>query len=257
MAKLRILIVEDNPSACAAYMQHADNMEDISIVNITNSSNTALNNIKDYSPDAVILELELLQGAGNGFDVLEGIHNLSLNRLPYILITTSNSSNITHNYARKLGADFILSKNQADYTDKMPLEFLCRMKSVIQSKPEYCDLIDMDVPYKSSSIKQYISAELGYIGIQPKAVGHKYLVDAILLLINNSSDIYKSLAEKYQKTEESIKRAMQYEICRAWKSCDTMQLMSHYKAHINSSKGVPTTTELIYYYADKIRAAVH
>lgn len=257
MAKLRILIVEDNPATCVAYTQHADNMEDISIVNITNSSNTALNNIKDYSPDAVILELEMLQGAGNGLDVLEGIHNLSLDKLPYILITTSNSSNITHNYAHKLGADFILSKNQADYTDKMPLEFLCRMKSVIQSKPEYSDLTAMDIPLDGSNIQHCISAELGYIGIQPKAVGHKYLVDAILLLINNSSDIYRTLTEKYQKTEESIKRAMQYEICRAWKSCDTRQLLSHYTAHINSSKGVPTTTELIYYYADKIKAAVH
>lgn len=257
MAKLKILIVEDNPATCVAYMQHANNMEDISIVNITNSSNTALDNIKDYLPDAVILELEMLQGAGNGFDVLEGIHNLSLDKLPYILITTSNSSNITHNYARRLGADFILSKNQTNYTDKMPLEFLCRMKSVIQSNSEYCDMTVMDIPLDGPNIQHYISAELGYIGIQPKAVGHKYLVDAILLLMNNSSDIYKSLAEKYQKTEESIKRAMQYEICRAWKSCDTTKLMLHYTAHINSSKGVPTTTELIYYYADKIKTSVH
>lgn len=257
MSALKILIVEDNPETCAAYIQYANNIKDISVINVTNDANEAITNIKDYSPDAVILELELLQGAGNGLNVLEGIHNLSLNKSPYILITTNNSSTVTHNYARKLGADFILSKNQIGYTDKLPLEFLLKIKSEILSESEIFNTETHNILSDNSNIQPYIASELECVGIQPKAVGYKYLADAILMLVNNSSDIYITLAAKYQRTEESIKRAMQYEINRAWKTCDTNQLLSHYTAHINPSKGVPTTTELIYYYADKIKTTVH
>ena len=47
---------------------------------------------------------------------------------------------------------------------------------------------------------------------------------------------------------------MQNAINRAWKTTDIDDLLRYYEARINSERGVPTSTEFIYYYANKIRA---
>lgn len=48
-------------------------------------------------------------------------------------------------------------------------------------------------------------------------------------------------------------RAMQTAINNAWRSTSIDDLMMHYKARINYETGVPTPTEFIYYYRDKIK----
>ena len=67
-------------------------------------------------PDAIILDLELHEGGGNGLFFLSKLHDLGLEKLPYILITTQNTSNVTLEAARQLGADFIITKYERDYS---------------------------------------------------------------------------------------------------------------------------------------------
>ena len=73
----------------------------------TNNSFDAIEMVKNYLPDAVILDLELHLGGGNGLLFLNELKKLTLTRRPYILVTTNNSSNITLEQARSLGANFI------------------------------------------------------------------------------------------------------------------------------------------------------
>ena len=51
----------------------------------------------------------------------------------------------------------------------------------------------------------------------------------------------------------SISRAMQTAINYAWRISSIDDLMTYYTARINHQTGVPTPTEFVYYYADKIR----
>ena len=46
---------------------------------------------------------------------------------------------------------------------------------------------------------------------------------------------------------------MQNAINAAWKHTDIDELLTHYTAKIRSSKGSPTVTEFISYYANKIK----
>ena len=46
---------------------------------------------------------------------------------------------------------------------------------------------------------------------------------------------------------------MQNAILHAWRITPIDDLSTYYTARINYETGVPTPTELIYYYADKIR----
>ncbi|MDE5864044.1 MAG: response regulator [Lachnospiraceae bacterium] len=255
--RLNIILVDDDTSAHIRLTKYADAAKDISILATTDNSYHALELVKEYMPEAIVLDLELNRGTGNGLLLLRDLQNLSSLYKPYILITTNNSSTITYDCARKLGADFIMSKHQTDYSEKNVIELLMLMKDTIKNT-----IYSQNPDYKNSEpnvqkkkrLTQLINIELDLIGISPKAVGYKYLTDAILLVLNDQGhNLCTTIGEKYAKTNTSVERAMQNAINSAWRSNNVDELLKHYTARIHSEKGVPTLTELIYYYANKIK----
>ena len=254
---LSVLLVEDDANACQDIIRYIDELDDVDLIGITNDSNKAIEYVQDYLPDSVILDLELHQGGGNGLLFLKELKQLNLIFYPYILVTTNNSSMVTYEYAHQLGSDFIMSKHQSDYSAKNVVEFLRMMKSVILSKKSrgMSEHNTTESPQqKAKRITRKISLELDCVGISPKAVGYKYLIDAIELIISRPvNNLCSIVGEKYGKTDSSVERAMQNAINKAWRTCDIEDLAEHYKAKISSEKGVPTLTEFIYYYANKIK----
>lgn len=255
--KLSILLIEDDQKACDDIIRYIDELEDVTLIGVTNNSTKAIEYFQNYLPDAIILDLELHLGSGNGLEFLNELNKLNLNINPYILVTTNNSSTITYEYARQLGADFIMSKHQANYSAGAVVEFLRTMKNIIQKNSERkpSESTTKESPeQKEKRLARIISLELDRVGISPKAVGYKYLLDAIQLIIKDSQNNFRSIiGDKYNKTNASVERAMQNAIDRAWRTADIDDLSLYYTARISSDKGVPTLTEFIFYYANKIR----
>lgn len=254
---LTILLVEDDMAVCQNFVEYADTFEDITFVSVTNNSTKALEDIHDYLPNAIILDLELHHGSGSGLEVLQGIKDMMLDVNPYILITTNNSSSVTYEYARQLGADYILYKHQGDYSEKVALNLLRTMKNVIKNKfetsPKYSSTSG-NSPWREQRIIRRITTELNQIGISPKVKGYQYLTDAIQLVIDEPRQyLCGIIGQKYGKTDSSVERAMQNAINKAWRTNDIDDLLLHFNAKISSEKGVPTITEFIYYYANKIK----
>lgn len=255
--KLQILLIEDDLTACREISKYIKESEDLTLIGITNDSNEGIQFVKDFMPNAVILDLELHQGAGNGILFLHDLKKLILDFIPYILITTNNLSIVTYENARKLGADFIMAKHQHDYTTKGVIDFLRLMKETILDKSNtrssHPDLSE-SWERENKILTRRINIELNHIGISPKAVGYKYLIDAIKLIIQKpENNICSIIAKKYEKTDTSVERAMQNAINKAWRISDIDDLSKFYTARINSERGVPTITEFIFYYANKIR----
>jgi len=63
---LNILLIEDDQIACNEIENYVDYCEDVTLTGITNNSTEALELVKQHLPDAVILDLELHLGGGNG-----------------------------------------------------------------------------------------------------------------------------------------------------------------------------------------------
>lgn len=254
---ISIIIVEDDTTACNEFSNYISDLEDITLLGITNSSYIAIDYIKEYLPDVVILDLELHYGSGNGISVLQGINDLSLDKKPYILITTNNSSQITYDLVRQLGADFIMSKHEEDYSVQKVIDFISIMKTVVHSQrltPSATHATTEDPDVRNKRIVRSISTELNNIGISPKVVGFQYLLDAIQIVIEKpAQNLCYIIGTKYNKTESSVERAIQNAISKAWKTTDIDDLLKYYTARINPDKGVPTITEFIFYYANKIK----
>lgn len=258
--ELSILLVEDDPQACEDIAAYVDTLDDVILIGITNNASKAEQLIQDTLPDAVILDLELHGGSGSGLALLQALHSAPPAKLPYILITTHNSSAVTYEAARQLGADFILSKHQNDYSAKSVVEFLRALKQVIQKHHANHTKINQgqDSPespvQKDRRMTRMICLELDRVGISAKAKGYQYLTDAILLVTKAPTpNLCTIIGEKYGKTESSVERAMQNAIATAWRTTPIDDLLTYYTAKINSEKGVPTMTEFIYHYANKIK----
>lgn len=257
---LTILIIEDDVAACRELSLYIEKIDTLKLIGSTGDSQEGIEMVKSMLPDVVILDIELHHGTGNGIMFLARLNTLHLPKRPYILITTNNSSNITYESARQLGADFIMAKYKSDYSAQYVIEFIRMIQHTLLTRQQstMIELPDEDPFEKNLALyTQRVYRELDLIGISPKNIGYRYLADAILLVMKNSSaNVYKELAENYRKSDASVERAMQNAINRAWRLSDIEELLAHYTAKIHSEKGVPTTLEFVYYYANKIKTGL-
>lgn len=254
--ELTIILIEDDEKACEEIKAYSESTSGTRIINTTNNSFAAIEMVKSSLPDAVILDLELHLGGGNGLLFLSELKNLDLPKRPYILVTTNNSSNITLEQARTLGADFIMAKYETQYSAQYVIEFLRMMSAAIfqasEASQNSTEIISAD-QHKCNFTKR-IQRELDLIGISPKAIGYQYLTDAIMLTYEDPGpNLCRKLSEKYHKTDVSIERAMQNAINRAWRVSDPDDLLEHYTGKIRSDKGVPTLMEFVYYYVNMLK----
>ena len=254
--RMEVLVLEDEPSERQALIEKIDACtEHLHLAFATDNADDALTSISGFCPDAVILDLELHKGYGDGFEFLTKLKQLKLQKPPFILVTTWNISPTTHKAARDLGADYVLTKTTKGYSEQTPVDFLVSLRSVIFSRaPRPDDTAVMDDSEKEKQVRRRIMAELNKVGVNPKSKGYGYLIDAIeMIMVENRHHICQEVGKKWKKAENSVERAIQNAINRAWNTADPQDLLDNYTAYIKSERGVPTITEFIYYYAQKIK----
>ena len=254
---LTVLLVEDDQEECMKFIRLIDSTDEVSLVGVTNNDTKALEYVKDRLPDAVILDLELHKGKGTGVAFLEELKKMRLMSPPYILVTTHNISRITHERVRQEGADFIMVKSQEGYSASIAIEFLQSLKKTIQEsrrKKLNDDGPNEATPYDLRKRQEVrVITEIDLIGISPKALGRSYLIDAIMYRIEGQSGQISIIADNNKKSQASVERAMQNAINRAWSTMHPDDLLTHYTSRIHSEKGVPTVTEFICHYANKMK----
>ena len=255
---LTVLLVEDDQDECNMFMRLIDTLEDIDLIGVTNNESEALEYAIDHMPDAVIMDLELQKGYGNGIGFLEALSEMPSILLPYILVTTHNESRVTHERARQLGADFIMLKSQKNYNAGNVINLIQSLrKNILTQRKKFQEktFVTTVSPYvlkKRQKVK--IAIEISRVGISPKVIGRDYLIEAILYRIEKENDEITKVARANKKTAASVERAMQNAINKAWSSTPPDDLAVYYTSPIHSDRGVPTVMEFISHYASKVTA---
>lgn len=255
MKMLSIILVEDDVSEWQKYKEIINNREDVQLVSITNSSIKAIEDCKKYMPDAVILDLELNDGEGSGFDFIEKIKEIELKVLPKIVVTTNVHSDSVYDFCHKNSIDFIFYKGQKNYSREKIINTLFLLNDYENNNKTIC--IEQCNKQQEDNIMIKVNRELDNIGIGTHLTGRKYLADAIAYMLTNEDNskvsIIQKLVAKYKKSSSTISRAMQNAILHAWRIMSIEDLNKYYTARVNYETGVPTPNELIYYYVDKIK----
>ena len=257
---LNVLLVEDDKTECANFEKCIKMRDDIKLIAATDSDIEALELIKKTLPDAIILDIELHNGTGNAnsLNLIETLQKMKFTKKPKIVVNTVVSSNTIYDYLHDKGVDLIVYKKQPNYSVENILNTLVLLSGYSEDKSFTGNIVVEDTKENQEKISSLINDELNLIGIGLHLQGRKYLHDAIYYLITNEDggekvSAVQYLISNYKKASSTISRDMQNAILHAWRCSSIEDLETYYTARINYETGVPTPTEFIYYYADKIK----
>lgn len=264
-APMTLLLVEDNIDECNIFEKYVSTKNNVKFIGITGSDIEGLEYIKKFNPDGIILDLELHKGTGNdtSFALLETISKMKFAQKPKIVVTTIVSSESVYNYLHDKGIDLIFYKKHKNYSAENVINTLLLLNDYSSDTP--ISTIQYIKDTNSNDLEKLISDKINYeldlIGVGLHLQGRKYLYDAIYYILNqDKSDtritVVQYLTNKYKRSSSTISRAMQNAILHAWRRSSLEDLEKNYTAKINYETGIPTPTEFMYYYADKIKKAI-
>ncbi len=251
--KLNVLIVEDDEDDCNALVTEVNaNADKLCLVGVSKSSHDALAFIRNHSPHAVILDLELQEGSGDGMDLLDKLRSTVLCHKPYVIVNTNNASKITRDTAKMMGADYTFAKWQKGYSPKMVINQLLLVMPVIlgfgEEPPKPLTEAQLE-----NKMRDFVQNEFNNLGVSTKNVGYTYLVDAVILAAKGENQNWgKIIGDRVGKSENSVTHAMQYAINNTWKNGDINVLQRNYTAPLRKDKYVPTTNEFVFFYKQKL-----
>ena len=255
---IKILLVEDDINEVDDFKNVVSKRDDAILISITNSSTKAIKDYINLKPDAVVLDLELTDGEGSGFEFIEKMKEKNTKKLSRIVVTTNVHSNAVYDFCHKNNIDFIFYKKQKNYSKDNIINTLLLLRNYSDNDV----LLDNDKSKdeekkeneKEDRIMSTINRELDLIGISTHLVGRRYLMDSIYYVLQeNQTSIIQKLSKEYKKSASTISRAMQNAILHAWRITPIDELEKIYTARINYETGIPTPTEFIYFYVDKIK----
>ena len=153
--RIDLLVVEDDEATCLEYEQVCKQYEDVFLIGTSAHAKEALKITEEFKPNAVVLDLELQKGSGNGIDYLTHFDDYMLKVKPFILVVTNNVSQITQSIVRNAGADFIIVKSQADYSVEMVVNFLRSIEMICHKEQTYiCNEVAKKYGKTSASVER-------------------------------------------------------------------------------------------------------
>lgn len=259
--KMKLLLIEDDINACEIFKKIERARKEIEFIKITNSETEGLKCVKQNAPEGIILDLELTNGEGSGFGFIKELRKLKLKTITKIIVTTNICTDSVYDYLHANKVDFIFYKKQDSYSEENVINTLLLLRGYSDSSDYTVTTVKNDVEEYEKEISSKIDNELDLIGIGSHLQGRKYLHDSIYYAITNKNEdgkfsIIQYLAKKYKKSNSTISRAMQNAILYAWRISAIEDLTTYYTAKINYETGIPTPTEFIYYYANKIKKTI-
>lgn len=262
-----LLLIEDDLSECVRYKDCTNHRTNIRFVGMTSSSYEGIKLVQSHLPEGVILDLELHKGKGSGLQFLSDMDELKLRVRPIIIVVTNSASTLVYNYVHESGADLVFYKKQTDYSPDMVINSMLALRKSLyltndNAPPRNLQSIESPDDWRIR-VSDRINTELDLIGISAHLKGRNYLFEAIFLLLQakqtdqeGSLSVINQICNTHKRAYTSITRAMQTAINYAWKTSSIDDLQQYYTAKININTGVPSPTEFIYYYAEKIKRAI-
>ena len=74
---MKLLLIEDDKNECNKFIEISNKRNDVEFVGITDSDIEGLKYVKRYMPEGIVLDLELNNGQGSGFEFLKEIRKLN------------------------------------------------------------------------------------------------------------------------------------------------------------------------------------
>lgn len=254
---MSLLLLEDDVNTVNDFKKYVDSRNDVILVATTASSNEALKLAKKYRPEGIIVDLELQDGSGSGFDFLVNLRSSVLDFSPLVVVNTNVHSPSIYKNIHDGFADLIFCKQQQDYSFELVINAMLFSRNYTDNS--YTTIVQNSEEEQQKRISKIINTELDSIGINPKLKGRRYIFDAINFMINEDESKFSEIsplqyvASKNNMFSSSIGRGIQTAINDAWKKTPIEDLEHLYTAKVNPNTGVPSAMELVFFFYNKVK----
>lgn len=113
---------------------------------------------------------------------------------------------------------------------------------------------------KGIELEAKLKKVMHQLGAPAHVKGYQYVVDAIMLVIEDKNSInavtkvlYPTVAKKNGTTSSRVERAIRHVIEIMWSRGDIKELENMFGSTVDPNKGKPTNSEFIALFADNIR----
>ena len=261
--RYKVLIVEDDPAYAEPLKHHLNQTDEFVTIGVTNSEEEALKLVKAGLPDAMIVDLQLKDGEGDGLLLLQQIRAWKdvLPISPYIFVLTNVTAERTWERLDSGLADFTFSKRSLNYSPEKIIKHLYAMIPVFDRNLEKKPQLEDAALDKEAFLRRRIDRELDLYFIVPSNDIKEVLAESIYLVIDLPAgkrpimrDILTQAGKKYGKKYQNVHARIENLIQKAFTETDKADLEKAYTPYQSVSRGTPTPKDFILYIANKIRA---
>ncbi|KAF5069434.1 Stage 0 sporulation protein A [anaerobic digester metagenome] len=236
----KVIVADANDSYRAMLREAIEQSGEFTVVADVNDGKSALQQVRDLSPDLLVLDVVLPEL--DGFGVLEQIRKEEL-PVRTMMVSSFFTEQVVAEALEK-GAAFFMPK---PFENNALLE---RMRSICRP---------VQPVSHTKSLKNMVTDIIHEIGVPAHIKGYQYLREAILIAVEDMDVInavtkvlYPEVAQRFSTTPSRVERAIRHAIEVAWDRGDLETLQKFFGYTVSNTKGKPTNSEFIAMIADRL-----
>ena len=247
--KLKLLIVEDNPTLAESIQSYFERKENIEILGIAENGSIGAEMIKAGEPDVVLMDIIMPQS--DGFSLLERIGTSEFEKKPQVIALSALGNENIVRQACDLGARYYMIKPfDMETLYKRVLDLFSMRNIKVAHTP---------APVRSKSLDEKITSIFLTVGIPAHIKGYQFLREAIKLVVKEPETInsitkrlYPGIASVFDTSASKVERAIRHAIEVAWTRGKIENINGIFGYNIYTKNDKPTNGEFIALVADKL-----
>lgn len=253
----KIVVVDSNANFCQGLKDYfMESRADLRVVATFGTLVDAIDYISDNPVDIVITDI-IIPNA-DGFDLMQEIHNLGLEREPKIVVVSALTGEGFVQKAFSMGAAYYMLKPlnyellESRLTDILHEEFVSNNVTAIAPQTTF------NKP-KAKQLDERITNIFITVGIPAHIKGYQFLREAIKMAIDTpeiinsiTKKLYPSIADKFDTSASKVERAIRHAIEVAWNRGKIENINNLFGIRVYSNNEKPTNGEFIALVADKM-----
>lgn len=236
----KVIVADANDSYRAMLREAIEQSGEFTVVADVNDGKSALQQVRDLSPDLLVLDVVLPEL--DGFGVLEQIRKEEL-PVRTMMVSSFFTEQVVAEALEK-GAAFFMPKPFENNALLERMRLICRPVQPVSH---------------TKSLKNMVTDIIHEIGVPAHIKGYQYLREAILIAVEDMDVInavtkvlYPEVARRFSTTPSRVERAIRHAIEVAWDRGDLETLQKFFGYTVSNTKGKPTNSEFIAMIADRL-----
>lgn len=253
MAKIRVVLADDNREFCETVREFLSRQSDLELVGMAQNGVEVLEVLSQQKPDVLILDV--IMPHLDGIGVLERLSQESREGRPKVIALTAFGHEALTHQISALGADYYILK-------PFSLDVLGqRIRQLVSAREVQAPPVATSAavaPTRQMDVE--VTRIIHEVGIPAHIKGYLYLREAILMVIDDvellslvTKELYPSVARKYKTTPSRVERAIRHAIEVAWNRGNLTAIHRIFSHTVSRERGKPTNSEFIAMVADKLR----